>query len=144
MNPLGVPIEGTGSRARIQIFCQKCIILGLNKSLYYSSFWTLKMSLWGAVVFATFQAAQVKTYGRNSLEFAAKLLSGPTCYLIGSLVKLWIPIGTFPLFQFRDSFLTLYKPHNMFAVHTNLLESGRGHFGAILESVKQWFESSLQ
>jgi hypothetical protein len=39
------------------------------------------------------------------LEFAAKLLSGPPCYPIGSWVELLIPIG--PLFQLRYSFLTL-------------------------------------
>ncbi len=30
-----------------------------------ASFWTLKMSLWSDVVFATFPAVTVKTYGRN-------------------------------------------------------------------------------
>ncbi len=38
-------------------------------------------------------------YQFNVLEFAAKLLGGPPCYHIGSLVELLIPIG--PLFQLR-------------------------------------------
>jgi hypothetical protein len=48
-------------------------------------------------------------YGENTWEkfyvlaFAAKLLGGPPCYYIGSLVELLIPVG--PLFQHRYSFL---------------------------------------
>jgi hypothetical protein len=48
-----------------------------------------------------FQAVEVKKHVGEIyvLDFAAKLLGGPPCYHIGSLVELLIPIG--PLFQLR-------------------------------------------
>ncbi len=71
------------------------------------------------------------------LEFAAKVLGGPPCYPIGSLVELLIPIS--PLFQIQYSFLIFVKAYPrttekrkhfcsalkyVLPVHKNLLESG--------------------
>jgi hypothetical protein len=64
--------------------------MGLNKSLYL--FLNFRNPLTRAVVFATF--IWEKFY---ELEFAAKILGGPPCYPIGSLVELLTPIG--PMLQ---------------------------------------------
>jgi hypothetical protein len=71
----------------------------------------------------------------------------PSLLPIGSLVELLLPIG--PLFQFSN-FVKAYsrtakRKHfcvaleYVLSVHRNLLESGRGYSGTILESVLHWF-----
>jgi hypothetical protein len=69
------------------------------------------------------------------LEFSAKLLSGPPCYLIGTAVELLIPIGQLSHSRIAE------KPETfcaalMFCLFTEIYYSLDE---VILESVIEWF-----
>jgi hypothetical protein len=116
------------------------------------TFWTLKMSLWWDVVFATFQAIiRWKHIGElYFLEFAANLLGGPPYFLLVHWMNSWLPIS--PVLRLQYNSLTWEKPiggsqRNVkklrvaleydLPVHRNILKSKWWYSKAILESVIQ-------
>ncbi len=131
----------SGSRDRIQIFLQKCIILGLNKSL------------WLTLAFAIFQAVKVKTYGRNSMYWVLCQISWRPSFLPHWLIGWTIDSYWFIVLALILSsyFVKAYsrtaekRKHScaelkyVLPVHWNLMESWQGHSVTTLESVIQWF-----
>jgi hypothetical protein len=96
-------------------------IISFSRQFKYCKY-TLLAKVTGSwdVVFATFQAVKVKSYGRTFyvFEVAVKLLGGPPCYPIGLLVELLIPIGQ--LFQLQIQFWWFRTSKHLKSFHPNV------------------------
>jgi hypothetical protein len=109
-----------GHEIEFIIFWQKWITLGLNKNLYW--FLDFEMSLWGAVVFATFCAAKIKHMRKlYLLGFSAKLLGGPPCIPLVHWLNSWI---LFVLCSRSNMFFKLAK--RQFKVRREIVKFVRG------------------